>query len=245
MLTISQLAATAGVTVRAVRHYHQVGLLPEPERDSSGYRRYPAQAAVDLIRIKTLAEAGVPLARIDALRHADPAEFAEAVADIDAELRRKMDQLAEHRRRIAALVSGDGLVLPPEVVANLDRMRALGVSEPTLRLERDTWILLRALDPEALPKWAADKKASFEDPETVRLFLRCDESLGWEPDDPRVEEFIEELYAWEVQRGHDVSEADQARFAFSRVAEASPTWQRIFAELDHRRRAAAAQAART
>ncbi|MFD1047876.1 MerR family transcriptional regulator, partial [Kibdelosporangium lantanae] len=67
MLTISQLAATAGVTVRTVRHYHQVGLLSEPERDASGYRRYTAQAAVDLIRIRTLADAGVPLARIDAL----------------------------------------------------------------------------------------------------------------------------------------------------------------------------------
>ena len=38
MLTIGQLAAYVGVTVRAVRHYHQVGLLPEPERDASGYR---------------------------------------------------------------------------------------------------------------------------------------------------------------------------------------------------------------
>ena len=42
MLTIGQLAAYAGVTVRAVRHYHQIGLLPEPERDASGYRRYGA-----------------------------------------------------------------------------------------------------------------------------------------------------------------------------------------------------------
>jgi hypothetical protein len=35
MLTIGQLAAYAGVTVRAVRRYHQTGLLPEPERDAS------------------------------------------------------------------------------------------------------------------------------------------------------------------------------------------------------------------
>ncbi len=123
MLTISQLAATAGVTVRTVRHYHHIGLLPEPERDASGYRRYSAQAAVDLIRIRTLADAGVPLARIDAVLHAQPAEFAAAIADIDAELRRKIDQLTEHRRRIAELASGEGLVLPPEVVAILDRMR--------------------------------------------------------------------------------------------------------------------------
>ena len=33
MLSIGQLASYAGVTVRAVRHYHAKGLLPEPERD--------------------------------------------------------------------------------------------------------------------------------------------------------------------------------------------------------------------
>lgn len=113
MLTIGQLAATAGVTVRTVRHYHHVGLLPEPERDASGYRRYRAQAAVDLIRIRTLADAGVPLARIDALLHAQPAEFAEAVSGIDAALQRKIDQLNENRRRIAELAGGERLVLPP------------------------------------------------------------------------------------------------------------------------------------
>lgn len=41
MLTISQLAPYAGVTV-PVRHYHQTGLLAEPERDHSGYRSYDA-----------------------------------------------------------------------------------------------------------------------------------------------------------------------------------------------------------
>src|SRR5215210_700372 len=60
MLTIGQLASYAGVTIRAVRHYHHVGLMPEPERDSSGYRTYDADAVVRLIRIRTLAEAGVP-----------------------------------------------------------------------------------------------------------------------------------------------------------------------------------------
>jgi DNA-binding transcriptional MerR regulator len=64
MLTISQLASYAGVTVRAVRHYHAKGLLPEPERDHSGYRRYDAKAVVELIKIRTLAESGVPLARV-------------------------------------------------------------------------------------------------------------------------------------------------------------------------------------
>ena len=79
MLTISQLAAYAGVTVRAVRHYHQIGLMPEPTRDGSGYRTYGAGDVVRLIRIRTLAEAGVPLARVQELLDATPEEFGEAV----------------------------------------------------------------------------------------------------------------------------------------------------------------------
>ena len=32
----------AGVTIKAIRHYHKRGLLDEPPRDSSNYRRYSA-----------------------------------------------------------------------------------------------------------------------------------------------------------------------------------------------------------
>lgn len=234
MLTISQLASTAGVTVRTVRHYHQVGLLPEPERDASGYRRYSAQAAVDLIRIRTLADAGVPLARIDALLRAEPEEFAAAVTDLDAELERRIDRLAEHRRRIADLASGERLALPPEVVAILDRMRALGVSERSVLLERDTWILLQTLDPEALRQGVREKNASFDDPGTLRLFLLCDQSLDWEPDDPRVDRLIDELDTWEIAHGRDNRRPGNQEVIFSRIAEASPTWQRILDVLAHR-----------
>src|SRR5215213_6126036 len=100
MLTIGELAAYAGVTIRAVRHYHQVGPLPEPERNASGYRTYDATAVVRLIRIRTLAEAGVPLARVQALLDADPTAFAEGTAQIDRDLRAQIRELQEHRRRI-------------------------------------------------------------------------------------------------------------------------------------------------
>ena len=40
MLVISELANLVGVTVRTVRHYHRLGLLPEPERRGNGYRSY-------------------------------------------------------------------------------------------------------------------------------------------------------------------------------------------------------------
>ena len=60
------------MTARAVRHYHQRGLLAEPARDASGYRRHDGRAVVERIRIKTLAEAGMPLACISELLGAEP-----------------------------------------------------------------------------------------------------------------------------------------------------------------------------
>ncbi|WP_394360406.1 MerR family transcriptional regulator [Amycolatopsis sp. SB7-3] len=235
MLTIGQLAATAGVTVRTVRHYHHIGLLPEPERDASGYRRYNAQAAVDLIRIRTLADAGVPLARVDALLHAEPAEFAAAVSDIDAELRRKIDRLAENRLRIAELTGGERLVLPPDVVALLERMRGLGVSERRVLLERDAWILMRALDPRAVPERVREKNAAFDDPETLRVYLACDQAVGWDPRDPRLDALIDDLDAWAVEHERRGGRPGYGELVVSRVSEASPAWQRVVGELARRR----------
>ncbi|MFD0268057.1 MerR family transcriptional regulator, partial [Streptomyces sp. NPDC127106] len=63
-VTIGQAAAFAGVTVKTVRHYHQHGLIDEPRRDASGYRRYGSADLLRLIQVRTLAAAGVPLAEV-------------------------------------------------------------------------------------------------------------------------------------------------------------------------------------
>jgi DNA-binding transcriptional MerR regulator len=188
VLTISQLAAYAGVTVRAVRHYHQVGLMPEPSRDGSGYRTYDAADVVRLIRIRTLAEAGVPLARVQELLGATKKEFDEAVRQIDTDLRAKVRELQEHRRQIARLAAGDSLAVPPEVVAYLDALRAAGVSEEMVEGERDGWILMAARWPDQIPEMMAGKIASLEDPRVVRLYLLLDDLVHGGIDDARLVE---------------------------------------------------------
>ena len=170
MLPIGRLASYAGVTIRAVRHYHQIGLLPEPERDASGYRTYDGVAVVRLVRIRTLAEAGVPLARVRELLDAGPETFAAATTEIDRQLRAQIRALQEHRRRIALLGSGASLALPPEVSDYLDRLRATGEPEAMIVAERDAWILVAARWPEAIPAFIAQKVAELADPKTVRLY---------------------------------------------------------------------------
>jgi DNA-binding transcriptional MerR regulator len=189
MLTIGQLAAYAGVTVRAVRHYHQIGLLPEPERDASGYRRYGATAVVSLIKIRTLANAGVPLSQIGQMLEADASTFAEAVQRIDSHLRDEIERLETNRKQVAQLAAGDSLALPPEVTFYLDRLREIGASERMVEGERDGWILVAARWPDRIPEVMAGKLAQLDDPQLVRLYRVLSEIFESDAgDDARLEE---------------------------------------------------------
>jgi DNA-binding transcriptional MerR regulator len=195
MLTIGQLAAYADVTVRAVRHYHHIGLLPEPERDASGYRRYGATAVVSLIKIRTLAGAGVPLAQIGQVLEADASTFAETVQRIDGQLLDEIERLETSRKLIAQLAAGDSLVVPAEVVTYLDRLRQLGASERVVEGERDGWILIAARWPDRVREWIPEKLAQLEDPQVVRLYRLLSELSENDAGDhdPRLEEVADIL----------------------------------------------------
>jgi DNA-binding transcriptional MerR regulator len=204
VLTISRLAAYAGVTVRAVRHYHRIGLLPEPERDRSGYRVYDAASVVRLIRIRTLADAGVPLARVEQLLDAPADEFAAGVRQVDEELRASIRRLQGTRRRLATLTSGERLALPRSVVEYLDRLRGMGVEERYIALERDSWIMIAAQVPDEIDAMIATKHAELDDPEMVRLYHLLSGALDWPVDDPRVVEvadILERLMVRAVESG--------------------------------------------
>lgn len=195
MLTIGQLAASAGVTVRTVRHYHEKGLLPEPGRDRSGYRRYDAAAVVELIRIRTLADAGVPLSMVQELLGADDDDFAEAVQQIDERLRDEIHALEAHRARVAQLAAGDRLALPPEAVEYLDRLRTLGVPERAIEMERDAWILVAAQVPDQMPTLMALKRTQIEDPAVTDLYFALVEAADWEADDRRLPALADRIVA--------------------------------------------------
>jgi len=212
MLTISQLAAYAGATVRAVRHYHAKGLLPEPERDHSGYRRYDAAAVVELIRIRTLADAGVPLSRVHELLAADTEEFAAAVEDIDRRLRSEIREKQRHRERIAQLAAGDSLALPPEAVAYLDRLREFNLPQRAIELERDAWILVAAQLPEQMPALMAHKLAQLDTTAVTTIYLDLIQAADWAADDPRLPAFADRLVSLieeSVKGWEDYDSADE------------------------------------
>src|ERR1044072_6026835 len=188
MLTISQLAAYAGVTVRAVRHYHRIGLLPEPERDRSGYRTYDAGAVGRLLGLCPPADAGVPLARVQARLAPGPEEFAGGVQEIDKALRAEIRRLQDTRSRLARLAAGEHLALPQSVVDYLDRLRGLGVEERYIELERDAWIMIAAQVPHSIDPVIAKKHEELDDPDMVKLYSLLSGALDRPANDPGIVE---------------------------------------------------------
>jgi DNA-binding transcriptional MerR regulator len=243
MITIGQLAAYAGVTIKAVRHYHQRGLLAEPPRDSSGYRRYSAQHAIDLVKIKTLAEAGVPLARISELLAADADRFAGAIAEVDRNLQERAEELMRTRERIAQLRAGDRLFVSAEVADYLDRLLDLGVSQRTVQMERDGWILLQSVAPNQAAIWIADKRDALADPEFRAIYLDYDAAFDWSPDDPGLYPLAERTQRWLANRHASLSSGESpvldpaiAQLVATSAGVSSPAWNRL-AEIAKKRNA--------
>ncbi len=74
-MTIGELARMSGVTIRTLRYYDRIGLLPPAEVTEAGYRLYDNSSLERLHSILLLRETGLPLERIGALLNhpgADP-----------------------------------------------------------------------------------------------------------------------------------------------------------------------------
>ena len=186
-LTIGQAAAFAGVTVKAVRHYHQRGLVDEPDRDASGYRRYGSPQLLQLVRVRTLARAGVPLAEIPTMLDAGPSRFAATVDEIDRRLADDIAELEARRTTLRRLGSGDRALLPDRACAILDRLRELDFDAVAFDTYREGMILAKALFPSGFDAYLARFAEAIGDPEYVDLMKGVWAAGAWEPDDPRVE----------------------------------------------------------
>ena len=63
-MNIGQAAKASGVSAKMIRHYEEVGLVPEPKRTDSGYRQYTAAEVHTLRFIKRSRDLGFSMAEI-------------------------------------------------------------------------------------------------------------------------------------------------------------------------------------
>jgi DNA-binding transcriptional MerR regulator len=238
VLTIGQLARYVGVSTKTVRVYHAKGLLAEPERDSSGYRRYPAQAVVDLVRIRTLAEAGVPLARIRELGSA-PDDFDAALQQIDTELTDRIRRLRDTQRRLRKLAAGEVRLLPAEIDHHLAGLTDLGFTDRWIAMERDLWIVVYATHPEVADALFHDQAQALTDADLLDLYLAYDRAHDLDPADPFLTELADRIVAASIDRyGTDLPgvSADSAipQLLQTTVNASSPAWEQLDSLIRHR-----------
>ncbi|WP_424186940.1 MerR family transcriptional regulator [Actinokineospora sp. G85] len=108
-----QLAELGGTTLKAVRHYHRVGLLEEPERAANGYKQYKVRHLIRLLRIRRLVDMGVPLSDIAAMEGSEETEE-QTLRALDAELAASIERQQRMREDLAAVLRDRTLVdLPP------------------------------------------------------------------------------------------------------------------------------------
>lgn len=195
-MRIGEIAALVGVTTREIRHYHQVGLLPEPERRPNGYRAYSVRDAVLLARVRRLTELGLGLDEVrDVLADDAGRDLADVLGELDADLARQEAAIAERRRRLAALLAappGDDGPLSPALAALL--ARAPDTDSPAAAKDRAHLVLLDTAtgDGERLYETLGPLVA---DPAVLALYARLDALADAPADDPRIPALAAELVA--------------------------------------------------
>ncbi len=89
-----RLADLTGTTVRALRHYHDVGLLEQPRRGADGRKQYGVAHLVRVLRIRRLTDLGFTLPQIAGMGDADR-HPREELRGLDAHLVRTLDRLGD------------------------------------------------------------------------------------------------------------------------------------------------------
>ena len=136
-----EVAELAGVSVRTLRHYHQIGLLPEPERLSNGYRRYDLATIARLLRIRRLTELGVPLNEVGAMLEETPT--VDVLQEVDRRLVDAIERLQEQRGQIARLRESGRRADVPEGLAELIALGPSGPSAGILsQMDQDALLLI-------------------------------------------------------------------------------------------------------
>jgi Cu(I)-responsive transcriptional regulator len=106
-MNIGQAATAAGVTAKMIRHYEQLGLIPEAARTDSGYRQYTAREVAVLTFIRQSRSMGFSIRQIAQLLtlwaddQRQSREVKALAAQHIAELDRKMQEMAQMKAALS------------------------------------------------------------------------------------------------------------------------------------------------
>jgi DNA-binding transcriptional MerR regulator len=233
---IGELARVAGVTVRTLHHYDELGLLRPSERTQGGHRLYAAQDVERLYRLLAMRSLGLPLEEIRTVldrgdgvaetvrRHLVTVERqAEALQALNARLTRLLDALnggeeSSNQRFLDALeaMSMFEKYYTPEQLQQLEERRKQFGPEQIKAVE-DEWKELYAQVREH-----RENGTDPADPAVQALVTRSGELIKmFTGGDPGIEASLKRMYEQEGPQRASRGVADPADLAYLERARAS------------------------
>ncbi|MFJ8884109.1 MerR family transcriptional regulator [Streptomyces sp. NPDC102402] len=129
-LTVGQVSTRLGVTVRALHHWDDIGLVRPSSRTAAGYRLYTTGDLERLHRVVAYRETGLGLDRIRAV-------LDDSATDVPGALRAQRAQVTERIERLQQLAAG------------LDRMAEAHERGLLLTVEQQTEVFGPGWDPDS------------------------------------------------------------------------------------------------
>ncbi|WMT92719.1 MerR family transcriptional regulator [Pelagibacterium sp. H642] len=201
MHTVKQVAQLAGVSIRTLHHYDDIGLLEPAHVGDNGYRYYGREELLRLQQILIHRELGIPLAEIGGILD-DPAfDRLEALKNQRERLAGEAERLAEMLRtidRTIAEIKGDHVMKDNDLYS--------GVVDPKKQDEYEAW-LEEKYGQAMKERIEAGKDRSAGQPDgamadamadlkPIEEELAAQMKAGIEPDDRTLEPLIERHRAW-------------------------------------------------
>lgn len=186
-LSIGEVARLARITPRAIRYYHSIGLLPEPSRDRSGYRRYGPTDVVAAVRVARLRAVGMPVEQILGTipTGTDVAELSSAMNALADDLDREAERLARLRDELRAAAQAE---TPGQALTSALRTHQLLDDERGLApAERRAAELVDALHPQGMTGMLQQASPLLSDPTAMgrlQVLLQRFRALPESEEDP-------------------------------------------------------------
>jgi DNA-binding transcriptional MerR regulator len=104
LVSIGELARSAGISSRTIRYYEELGILPAPRRTAGGTRKYPREYGAYIAATLALKDLGFrldelkPLARLAAGRQVSPGQRDAAARLVQARIEELVRQIVTLRR---------------------------------------------------------------------------------------------------------------------------------------------------
>ncbi len=153
LLKIGELAKRIGLTIRALHHYEEIGLVQPSSRTASGYRLYNKDDVARLHRVQALRGLGLSLAETREMLNGEGADLRQLIRQQMCAIDRQIADATDLRERLATLEEKLSSEKEPELDEWLTTLRLMATQRQYFSAEEIAVFQKRAAQNDFRQEW--------------------------------------------------------------------------------------------